>query len=114
MAAVDLHVAVRAKTPGRIDGQRMAVSLNGRSQPARDLPSEFALVEFEVPRSDGFAGENLLCLEFERGAPKAHEPQPIAAHVQDILVTPKTPSWPSPLWGLERQRSAAGAGPASP
>ncbi|HEY5906830.1 MAG TPA: hypothetical protein VIZ31_02245 [Vicinamibacteria bacterium] len=113
MVAVDLTVEVRAKAPGRIEGQRMALSLNGRRHEAVDLPGQFSRLSFDLPRAEAVAGENVLCLEFERGAPKANETGLIAAHVETLLVTPKTPSWPSPIWGLAHA-PAATSPPASP
>ena len=99
--------------PGRIEGQRMALSLNGRGHEAVDLPGEFSRLSFDLPRAEAVAGENLLRLEFERGAPKANETGLIAADVETLLVTPKTPSWPSPIWGLAHA-PAATSPPASP
>ena len=101
MVGVELEVKVRAKAPGRIEGQRLGVSLNGHRHAEVDLPPEFTnltLRRFRAARHQ--AGENLLCLEFAKGAPKITEKEPLAAHVEWVLVTPSTPSWPSPIWGL--------------
>jgi hypothetical protein len=100
MVGVDLEVKVRAKAPGRIEGQRLGLSLNGHRHPDVDLPGDFADLAFALPRGEAIAGENVLCLEFAKGAQKANEREPLAAHVQWVLLTPATPSWPSPIWGL--------------
>ena len=78
----------------------MGLSLNRHRHPPVDLPADFSDLRFDLPRAEALAGENVLCLEFAKGASKVNEREPIAAHVQWVLVTPTTPSVPSPLWGL--------------
>ena len=103
MVAVDLRAAVTAKRPGRLEEQRLGVSLNGHRQDERPLPSEWSALVFDLPRAHALAGENTLCLEFAAGALKGDEGQRIAAHVKRIVVESKTRSWPSPLWNVRHE-----------
>ena len=103
MVAVDLRATVTAKRPGRLEAQRLTMSLNGHRQDERPLPSEWSALVFDLPRAQAHAGENTLCLEFATGAEKGDEGQRIAAHVKRIVLDSKTPSWPSPLWNLRHE-----------
>jgi hypothetical protein len=100
MVGVELEVTVRAKAPARISDQRMGLRLNGHVSAMRPLSDEFEDFHFDLPRAQAQAGENELCLEFARGAAKGATPDPIAAHVQWVLANSRTPTFPSPIWGL--------------
>jgi hypothetical protein len=100
MVGVATRVTVTAKTPGRIAEQRVGLRLNGHRHEPLPLGQDFSDVVFELPRAEALAGENTLCLEFTAGAPKRDEGERIAAHVRRVMVESKTPSWPSPVWGL--------------
>jgi hypothetical protein len=69
LAPIDLRVAVTARAPGRIDGQGMGLFANGAAAGRADLGHEFADHAFLVPAAALRAGENLLCLRFDRAAP---------------------------------------------
>ena len=88
MVGVDLEVKVRAKAPGRIEGQRMGLSLNGHRHPEVDLPPEFSEPLLRGSARRGPGGRERPLPRVREGGPKINEKEPIAAHVQWVLVTP--------------------------
>jgi hypothetical protein len=102
MIAAPLRVTVTARTPERIPEQRLRVSLNGHGHPEIPLPRAFTDLTFDLPREEARAPMNRLCLEFAQGAAKGDEGQQIAAHVRRIVLASRTPTFPSPVWGVRR------------
>lgn len=65
----EMHGALVARSPARIEGQTVRISLNGHLLTDAPLPAEWTDVPFVAPERLWVAGENLFCFEFSKKRP---------------------------------------------
>lgn len=76
---LDLPVKVLVRTPRRLDGQSMALAVNGTAGAAAPVPAEWTEITLVAPRSALRRGPNRVCLRFSRSL--AGEEREVAAAV---------------------------------